>query len=89
MPEMPSYYSDDLINLIKSMLQRDTDKRPSVNRILREPYIRKYFLPLPDKLCLIMQARYVRALITGIVYFCSRTSSTSPTASSEIEYWVR
>ncbi len=41
-PEMPTIYSEELIGLIRSMLQREAEKRPSVNRILREPFIRKY-----------------------------------------------
>lgn len=41
MPAMPKIYSTDLCNLIKAMLNHNPDKRPSVNRILRDPYIKK------------------------------------------------
>ena len=38
---MPNIYSKELIILIESMLNADPKKRPSVNKILRDPYIRK------------------------------------------------
>ncbi|KAJ8302334.1 hypothetical protein KUTeg_021321 [Tegillarca granosa] len=41
MPLMPKSYSPDLLQLIKSMLHQEPEKRPSVNRILRDPYIKK------------------------------------------------
>ncbi len=41
MPLMPKIYSPELVNLIKAMLNQNPDKRPSVNRILRDPYIKK------------------------------------------------
>ena len=41
MPQMPNVYSEELINLIKAMLQKSPEKRPTVNRILRDPYIKK------------------------------------------------
>ncbi|KAH9504854.1 Serine/threonine-protein kinase Nek4 [Bulinus truncatus] len=41
MPPMPRQYSDDLLSLMKSMLHQNPDKRPTVNRILRDPYIKK------------------------------------------------
>ncbi|CAL1534577.1 unnamed protein product [Lymnaea stagnalis] len=40
MPQMPLQYSSELLVLMKSMLHQDPDKRPSVNRILRDPYIK-------------------------------------------------
>ncbi len=42
MPAMPQQYSNDLIELIKAMLQQTPEKRPSVSRILRNPYIKKH-----------------------------------------------
>ncbi|KAL3853358.1 hypothetical protein ACJMK2_016906 [Sinanodonta woodiana] len=41
MPLMPKQYSADLIQLIKLMLHQDPAKRPTVNKILRDPYIKK------------------------------------------------
>ena len=41
MPAMPKAYSTELVTLIKAMLNHNPDKRPSVNRILRDPYIKK------------------------------------------------
>ncbi|BFZ08682.1 hypothetical protein BsWGS_11721 [Bradybaena similaris] len=41
MPPMPSQYSSELLVLMRSMLLQDPEKRPSVNRILRDPYIKK------------------------------------------------
>lgn len=42
MPEMPRQCSPELVNLMTAMLQREPEKRPSVNRILRDPFIRKW-----------------------------------------------
>ncbi|XP_033096914.1 serine/threonine-protein kinase Nek4-like [Anneissia japonica] len=42
MPAMPKQYSVELIDLIKSMLHQTPDKRPSVARILRNPFIKKH-----------------------------------------------
>lgn len=41
MPLMPKQYSPELIQIIKNMLHQEPEKRPSVNRILRDPYIKK------------------------------------------------
>ena len=41
MPPMPAAYSSDLLTLMRSMLHQDPEKRPSVNRILRDQYIKK------------------------------------------------
>jgi NIMA (never in mitosis gene a)-related kinase len=41
MPPMPNMYSKELIVLIESMLNADPKKRPSVNKILRDAYIRQ------------------------------------------------
>lgn len=41
MPPMPRQYGSELIALIRSMLHQDPEKRPSVNRILRDPYIKR------------------------------------------------
>lgn len=41
MPLMPRQYSPELVNLIKGMLNANPDRRPNVNRILRDPYIKK------------------------------------------------
>ncbi|KAJ8047037.1 Serine/threonine-protein kinase Nek4 [Holothuria leucospilota] len=42
MPAMPQTYSKELSELIKAMLHQSPDKRPSVARILRNPYIKKH-----------------------------------------------
>jgi len=41
LPQMPSVYSAELVNLIRAMLNKSADKRPSVNRVLRDPYIKR------------------------------------------------
>lgn len=41
MPSIPSHYSKELITLIESMLNSDPKKRPNVNKILRDPFIKK------------------------------------------------
>ena len=41
MPLMPRIYSQELVTLIKAMLNQYPEKRPSVNRILRDQYIKK------------------------------------------------
>ncbi|XP_078339464.1 uncharacterized protein LOC111107096 isoform X4 [Crassostrea virginica] len=41
MPLMPKQYSPELIQIIKNMLHQEPEKRPSVNRILRDSYIKK------------------------------------------------
>ncbi|KAK2184928.1 hypothetical protein NP493_249g12003 [Ridgeia piscesae] len=41
MPAMPKQYSPELTMMIKAMLSHNPDKRPSVNRILRDPYIKR------------------------------------------------
>lgn len=40
-PDMPSNYSHDLLEIIKSMLNYDPELRPSASRLLRLPYIKK------------------------------------------------
>ncbi|XP_071808404.1 uncharacterized protein [Asterias amurensis] len=42
MPAMPKTYSNDLIELIKAMLNLAPEKRPSVARILRNPFIKTH-----------------------------------------------
>lgn len=42
MPPMPTGYSNDMLNLIKWMLHKTPESRPSVKRILSDSYIRKY-----------------------------------------------
>lgn len=41
MPSMPSIYQLELVNLIKAMLNKSPEKRPTINRILRDPYIKE------------------------------------------------
>jgi NIMA (never in mitosis gene a)-related kinase len=41
MPQMPRIYSAELVQLIKAMLNQNPERRPSVNRILRDPYIKR------------------------------------------------
>uniref|UniRef100_A0A1I8G6F9 non-specific serine/threonine protein kinase n=1 Tax=Macrostomum lignano TaxID=282301 RepID=A0A1I8G6F9_9PLAT len=40
-PDMPTQYSSELLELMRSMLNLSPEKRPSVNRILRDPFIRR------------------------------------------------
>ena len=42
MPPMPTGYSNDMLNMIKWMLHKSPDSRPSAKRILSDTYIRKY-----------------------------------------------
>lgn len=42
MPPMPDEYSSSLCDLIKDMLNQNADKRPSVNKILRNSFIKKH-----------------------------------------------
>lgn len=42
MPAMPEEYAEELCELIKSMLHQNPEKRPSVNRILRNSFIKKH-----------------------------------------------
>lgn len=41
MPEIPRHYSKDFITLIESMLNLDPKKRPTANKILRDPFIKQ------------------------------------------------
>ncbi|CAD5115258.1 DgyrCDS4252 [Dimorphilus gyrociliatus] len=41
LPSMPKIYSDELVTMIRAMLNQNPDKRPSVNRILKDPFIKK------------------------------------------------
>lgn len=41
LPPMPGKYSPGLLNLVKMMLQKDQKKRPSIDRILGDTYIRE------------------------------------------------
>lgn len=41
LPPMPRQYGSELLDLMKAMLHHDPDKRPSVNRILRDQYIKR------------------------------------------------
>ncbi|ESO07391.1 hypothetical protein HELRODRAFT_76519 [Helobdella robusta] len=42
LPQIPETYTDELKSLIRAMLQRLPEKRPTVNRILRDPFIKKH-----------------------------------------------
>ena len=41
MPPVPNVYSSELANLIRAMLNKTAVKRPSVSRVLRDPYIKR------------------------------------------------
>lgn len=41
MPAMPLQYSTELTNLIRAMLDQNPARRPSVNKILRDPFIKR------------------------------------------------
>ena len=44
MPAIPNSYSKEFISLIESMLKLEPKERPSVNKILRDPFIKKNIL---------------------------------------------
>jgi NIMA (never in mitosis gene a)-related kinase len=41
MPPLPKKYSSDLQQIIRNMLHQEPDRRPTVSRILRDPYIKR------------------------------------------------
>ena len=41
-PKLPDLYSVELCELIRSMLHSNADKRPSVNKILRNQFIKHH-----------------------------------------------
>ena len=41
MPPMPLQYSNELTNLIRAMLDQNPNRRPSVNKILRDPFSKR------------------------------------------------
>ena len=40
LPPMPHRYSNELCDLIRSMLSHDAEQRPSVNQLLRLPFVK-------------------------------------------------
>ena len=38
-PDVPSHFSQNIPNLLNSMLQKDPSKRPNINQILKYPII--------------------------------------------------
>ena len=42
MPKIPACYSDDLVDLLNKMLQKDIKTRPFVDKILAEMVLRRY-----------------------------------------------
>jgi len=51
MPPMPSVYSSELVNLIRAMLNKTAAKRPSVSRVLRDPYIKRNIALFLEETC--------------------------------------
>lgn len=49
MPEIPARYSKEFIALIESMLNLDPRKRPTANKILRDPFIKKNIILFLEK----------------------------------------
>lgn len=41
LPPMPRLYTNELVSLIQSMLHQEPSRRPSVNKLLRSPYVKK------------------------------------------------
>ena len=41
-PPIPNYFSSDLSSLVKSMLQKNDEKRPTVSDLLSLPFMRRY-----------------------------------------------
>jgi len=56
MPPMPSVYSSELVNLMRAMLNKTASKRPSVGRVLRDPYIKRNIALFLEE----TRSRYVR-----------------------------
>ncbi|XP_064632809.1 serine/threonine-protein kinase Nek4-like isoform X2 [Lineus longissimus] len=75
MPTMPKSYSPELLNLIKAMLHQNPDKRPSVNRILRDPYIKR-------NIAIFLEGTKNRRSSVSSVSSASSVSSSRPSSSS-------
>lgn len=71
MPAMPKQYSVELVSLIKSMLNHNPDRRPSVNRILREPYIKQHIAEFLDNTKKHQLNKYVNIIfgLSVLTYF--------------------
>lgn len=41
MPPLPKKYSPELQQIIRNMLHQEPERRPTVSRILRDPYIKR------------------------------------------------
>ncbi|XP_078487797.1 uncharacterized protein LOC100184532 [Ciona intestinalis] len=76
MPTMPAMYSEPLCELIKIMLHQTAEKRPSVNRILRNPFIKKHIQLFLDE-----SSRSRRPTSGKSRVSSSRKTSTSSTSS--------
>nr|XP_002128026.1 serine/threonine-protein kinase Nek4 [Ciona intestinalis] len=76
MPKMPAMYSEPLCELIKIMLHQTAEKRPSVNRILRNPFIKKHIQLFLDESSRSRRPTSGKSRVTS-----SRKTSTSSTSS--------
>lgn len=48
-PQTSKKYSEPLTGLIKSMLSKNPDDRPTAKKILQSPYIKRHIMRLLDK----------------------------------------
>lgn len=76
MPPMPKQYSPDLVSLLRNMLHQDPNKRPTVNRILRDPYIKKNIAVFLE------ETKQSRRPSTGSRSHLNRPSSAQSVSSS-------
>jgi len=73
LPQMPSVYSAELVNLIRAMLNKAAEKRPSVSRVLRDPYIKRniaLFLEETRTRFLIITKVYVVWILLSVLWLC-------------------
>ena len=48
-PPIPSQYSNELVQLVQKMMERNAEERPTVHQILRMAFIRKHIMMFLDR----------------------------------------
>ena len=48
-PPIPSQYSNELVQLVQKMMERNAEERPTVHQILRMTFIRKHIMMFLDR----------------------------------------
>lgn len=48
-PPIPLQYSNELVQLVQKMMERNADERPTVHQILRMSFIRKHIMMFLDR----------------------------------------